>query len=164
MEDWPVPALLLKHKGVVNLCTAPQERAPDNASHFPALVMYYSWFHTPSNKPSVEARKSELLVPSWRIPCHSPPPPFIIYCILTCHSYPCWSLQMCPTRSYICLRSWSVYCSVFSFIFFTQVPFGEGLFHFYPQDTSKRRSKRRQQLRQDSRVSIHNTETHQAQP
>lgn len=40
-----------------------------------------------------------------------------------------------------------------------QLPFGEGLFHFYPQDTSKRRSKRsarsRQQLQKDRRVSIH---------
>lgn len=45
------------------------------------------------------------------------------------------------------------------FLFFTQLPFGEGLFHFYPQDTSKRRSKRsarnRQRLQKDNRVSMH---------
>ncbi|XP_030604422.1 neuroendocrine convertase 2 isoform X2 [Archocentrus centrarchus] len=37
-----------------------------------------------------------------------------------------------------------------------KLPFGEGLFHFYPQDTSKRRSKRsarrRQRLQKDKRV------------
>lgn len=47
-------------------------------------------------------------------------------------------------------------------LFFSfQLPFGEGLFHFYPQDTSKRRSKRsahrRQPLQKDKRVRIHVT-------
>lgn len=53
-------------------------------------------------------------------------------------------------------------CSLF-FSLWTQLPFGEGLFHFYPQDTSKRRSRRsarsRQRLQKDNRVSGH-VETH----
>lgn len=55
--------------------------------------------------------------------------------------------------------SLSLFPFFLSLSLWTQLPFGEGLFHFYPQDTSKRRSKRsarsRQRLQKDNRVSGH---------
>lgn len=105
----------------------------------------------------MKAKRFCALVPTWRMTC-CPSPPFMIDCILICHSDTLWLLPL--FASHLCHCSTS---SSSSFFLSTQLPFGEGLFHFYPQDTSKRRSKRstrsRQRLQKDRRVSRH-TEMH----
>lgn len=92
--------------------------------------------------PRCKQRESAALVPTRTMTCS--PPSFMTYCVFCIHTF------------WFC--SWSIFLSCF-FFFFTQLPFGEGLFHFYPQDTSKRRSKRsarsRQRLQKDRRVSRH---------
>lgn len=65
-----------------------------------------------------------------------------------------WPLWFLASHPYLLSCS-----STASLCFSPQLPFGEGLFHFYPQDASKRRNKRithrRQQLQKDKRVSVH---------
>lgn len=121
----------------------------DDASHFPSLVIYYGWFQhhspAPQNRASVKVRESVPLFPPGAWPA-----------LLLPHL---WSIVFpyLPFIHIVLLIRLSLL--LFSFFFSTQLPFGEGLFHFYPQDTSKRRSKRsarsRQRLQKDSRVSIH---------
>lgn len=137
-------------------------KALDDASHFPALVSFIMVDSTTVLQclkiDLREIRGISVLVPTWRMTC--PSPPFMILCFL-----------------YLPFRHFLIAAYVFllisasdpssSLAFFTQLPFGEELFHFYPQDTSKRRSKRsarsRQRLQKDRRVSIHadmHTEEH----
>lgn len=72
-----------------------------------------------------------------------------------------FTLYDCCLNPPICISAPDPFPCLVLLFFSFQLPFGEGLFHLYPQDTSKRRSKRsarrRQQLQKDKRVRIHMT-------
>lgn len=111
--------------------------ASDDASHFPASVIYHSWVQHGS--PSA----LKMWAPGNQRSCFHPELTFI---------YGSLYFDWCPTIAAsvlhcICLLSPDT-IFFFSLSLITQLPFGDGLFHFYPQDTSKRRSKRSARIKQ----------------
>lgn len=157
-EDWPIPWLLLKRKGVFNLRTVPEGKL-----WMMHLICLPLWFITVDFSTVLQCLKID---PQWKpgnlchcshlendlLSFHSSSIVFFFW-----HSQTFWLLPLCLSSSLVISASVpDLFSSLFPFS--TQLPFGEGLFHFYPQDTSKRRSKRsarsRQRLQKDNRVSI----------